>query len=54
MLPCKSHIAHIAWQCELGPGWNALVGDEVFHLFDLGKTLDCMPMDLVHPLSRIA
>ena len=40
-------------QSELGLGRDVLIGDEVLHGFDgLSKTLE--PMDLVHPLSRIA
>ena len=31
-------------KCELGLGWDVLVGDEVVHGFDgLSKTLDCVP-----------
>ena len=41
---------------ELGLGRDVLIGDDALHWFDgLSKTLDCiLPIDLVHPLSRIA
>ena len=41
--------------CEFGLGRDVLIGDEVFHGFDgLCKNAGLLPMDLVHPLSRIA